>query len=336
MKKYIGILFLCITLLFTGCSNSNENSAKTFEYKCYEYDSSSSTLTNKELLSVYISSNYSVATEENKPHAENAYCLHSFNTQTRSINIYQADKSIADLSVCSNVSENWLVETSIIDEKSKTFIFYREFEQYLIVISITNRESDLDLINALKILGSITNEECYMPNSIRKSVVKGTIEEPANIDDWVALLVTNPYNNRVEPVCLTVNKIYDVNESLEILNAYNEENPDNQLVLTLENGLDWIVFDYSIYFPSNYTEGSNGVVKPQFDMSLCNTDDSSTMINGFVNIYDSVVDISKPIENFHGDIIWINGRGYYKMSRDYTDYKIKILGTDNTLAYIKP
>ena len=159
--------------------------------------------------------------------------------------------------------------------------------------------------------------------SIGKS---SSLNNPLKVGEYGIASKYNAVLDTYKDVDVVIKEIYS--NSDEIINLYNQSNPDN--VILKDDNFKYVVLDYEVIFYDFETESFGTDVR--LDMEVLNTNNSNFVINGVKQLIK--VDILKQ------DLGVINGgkgtvQVVFALPKDVNNYLIKIGTLDHTIAYYK-
>lgn len=359
MKKILlCVLTIILSISMIGCSNKHENDLDTenttsydlyvFKFDCFEYDIDSNSFKDNILFSINLTSDYIETPKEELLSASPKYYIGEYKkfdyteTAYRTIHIYEyKDNEFSLSNNCSKVSDNWYISNSCInDDTSYIRTFYSNIDNYIIGIDIVNNDKEtLSIEDSLQLLSLMINEDCSInaeneeTNQNSNITVAGTLDAPAHIGEWVSTTIYNENSNKYEPICISISEIYTGEDAIKIIDDYNNEQKslDSTYIpyeISDANSFEYVVFDYSIYYPSTFTI-SNKNTNINVPFSLCNLKDDNNGIDSYTKLDKTLINISTDTANITNNSIWSKGRCFFEMSTGYTNYLIKIPSKDN-------
>lgn len=354
MKKLISLVsgILLISTL-TACSpngNASNSVAQTVTYNCNKYDIVNEEFTEDTLLTINLTDEYIPTDSSRLNHQSNIYYIGEYKKTTvendfvheRVVSVFQyTDPNFTLENNCSKISDNWYIDNKYLENDNNYIrIFFTNTEEGLVGISICNSsKEDLPIDDSIQIMSFITGETCTKPEITEpaeetNSTVEGTLDNPANTDEWVVTTIYNPISKKYEPICITIHAIYNGDIAKAVVEDYNNINGGNNNINLVYSSNEFVQYEYYIFFPDSFTTDENGNI-PQITspITICNTKDNGTGINGYQNLDKTVVDLSPELVNVKPGDIWQDGIGIYEMSVDYNKYLIKI--TSNNADYTK-
>lgn len=338
MKKLLTLLLcICMCFGFTACGSGDNGDATNTDaqisqvrFDCFEFDTKEQTFTDNILLSINLQSNYIETPKEELQFSDPIYYIGEYKrydeegNTNRVISIYQTTSPDIDFSYgFSKLDSTWYVKNDEYqNQESYQRWFYSDIQGNKVVIKMTNTDmKPLSNEDSLTILSFMLDTEFSAPEIEEETsvIVDGTIDNPAKIgrNEWVSTYVLNPANNKYEPVCVCIDSIYSgsvanrVAEDLQntLIANGKESNP----LFEESDELRFVYMEYSVYFPSSFTEGTNGIQNVVIPFTLVNLADDGQGITGYTNLNSFYVDISTPQNNLHSGSIWTDGKALYRM-----------------------
>ena len=129
-----------------------------------------------------------------------------------------------------------------------------------------------------------------------------------------------------EDVDVSITKIYDNSE--EIVNSYNLNNPDNEI--SKEVGYKYVVLDYEVVFFDFETESFGTGV--ELDVEVVNTEGNSFVVNEVKQVIQ-VNTLSKSVGVVNGDKGTVQIA--FAIPENVNNYLIKFGTIEHTIAYYK-
>lgn len=353
MKKLVAIL-LCSCLCFSlaACSNGGSDDAETTEatisengmktIECKYYDVKNEVFTDQTLITLNVPSNYAEVPQESLVHQKPIYQIGEFKTNAKSIIVYQYLEDNFKLEDNTKLSvDPWVMSTA---KENYMANFYTKVNDTIIGLSITNLDkSEMTQDNALAALAilldqeSITIQEEVEPTSM---YAKATLDEPANIGDWISIRMHNPISNQDEPMLFSLSQLHEdytndseiekynnigntkvQNEELETFNEHHQSDPYGDMID--------MVYTYSCFYPSTWTSNNGVVENPVISIEVCETNDVPTQtmkdvnstMHDFNDLYNNTAKIGED---------YTNGLGVFTVSKSVESkgYLIKINTVD--------
>lgn len=366
MKRILAVilsltcLFTCF--MFTACDileedSSEEDTAQTKIVDCKYYDIDKNEFTDKTLLTINILDNYTITPQDSLLSKDPIYQICECSSNKKHISIFEYNDPEFNIDSNIKINNDWC---TIQSENKNIKTFYTKKDNIVIGISITNTDkSELTVDNAISAINFMFNENIKLSENDQSNIneqinnkktteveyAEATLNNPAKIGELITFMQYNKESNKNEPIIFSitnvnVDNIYnsEISKYNNIGNTKAEESLKNKSDIIFEfnpitsyydETYESIIYKYSIYYPNDYT-AKNGTIKdPTIEITLCNIDDSSTTINGDVNLYKSVHDFNdvycntaKTGETYTGGI------GTYTMSTEFKNYLIKINTAD--------
>lgn len=358
MKKLLTVLS-CFILGVSLCACNKEPEPSTDEqpqiqvarFDCHEYNIEGQYFTDDILVSINLTSDFEATDQSVLLAQDNKYYIGEFKRKdaegnvNKTVSLFEYNDSEFNFATdCSKVSQNWSISNSSIENDDAYMrIFYTEKNGYIIGMSIVNTSKDpLSIEDALQNVEFMVNETCTAPDPIEEqsAVVEGSLSSPARLGEWVSTMLYNPEVGTYEPVCISVTKVETgeladrvVTDHNNLLDLYAGDQPSQIL-----NPTDciWAVYRYEVYFPTSFTAEKNitGITVP---ITFCNINDDDGGISGYLELQQSLLDISPSMKNVKPGTIWSEGVGFFEIPIN-ANYLIKITPDDNpaNAKYFKP
>lgn len=351
MKKLISLLsasILCFGLV--SCGNTESNNIEQTEetnsaglYDCFEFDIENESFTDNILISFNIPEGYTATEQENLLYQDPKYYIGDFKnvSENKTISVYEYTEEFNELT-CTQLSDDWYI--SNIPSEDYICSFYNPIisEKFTLVVNIVNTDkTELATEDGLTLFNYITNKNFEMITTDSEDIadktyeVEASVTNPAKHGEFVSTYVRNSTGNYT-PVLVSINEIsMDSIKNKSTIDAYNNDIQeltryyrelemdvpfDNTLVPGCNEGLDYTIVYYSIYFPSTYNFGEDFILP----ISLCNYDDTSSTIKGIMNLSDTIQDMTIDKSDITPGTIWENGVLVYQAPIAFNNYLIKI------------
>lgn len=346
IKHIIKFMLLCMlfSCILAGCTFNNEPIEETTtaseitinRYDCFEYDIPNLKFTNNILCTISLPSTYTETEQSQLLYDKTRYYIGEFKNQTeqKTISLYELyDENYTDDNKVL-VTDNWKIENDILETTNSIFYFYKTNNtKYPIVLSI-QYPNNVDVTEAINELSNIVNESYNIPEKQETMYVEGTLDKPAEIGEWVSTYKYNPTSDKYEPVSICITDIYRGNDAYNVVKAYNDtldvRNEPQKVINYPNNGSEFVVYEYAIYFPTSYTENEDGILNVNIPTTICNLNDFGYINGDTTNQLTETFNISKVPDNLHNGCIFTGGVGIFRMNVNFDDYLIKIVPDNNT------
>lgn len=156
--------------------------------------------------------------------------------------------------------------------------------------------------------------------------VESTLSNPLSVGDYGLASKYNAVTDGYKDVDVVVTKIYDNSE--EIVNSYNLNNPDNTISKT--DGYKYVVLDYEVVFFDFETESFG--TSTELDVEVVNTDGNSFVVNDIKQVIQ-INTLSKSMGVVNGDKGTV--QIVFSIPESVNNYLIKFGTLEHTIAYYK-
>ena len=178
-------------------------------------------------------------------------------------------------------------------------------------------------------------------------VVKTSVENPANLGEWIEATRYSATDQKYHTVYYRVNKIMRGKDAQSIVDRYNAE--DHVVVfedLADDDMIEYCALEYDVYFPEDFPDSKYGIASCDLTFNVTGPNDDTIKDKngrayiGLSSVYDATEDSAS--EKIHaGDIF--HGQAIYGMGKSIDNYLLKvdcIQGTisdsDKFVTYVKP
>ena len=155
---------------------------------------------------------------------------------------------------------------------------------------------------------------------------ESSLSSPLSVGDYGLASKYNAVINGYKDVDVSITKIYDNSE--EIVNSYNLNNPDNEI--SKEVGYKYVVLDYEVVFFDFETESFGTGV--ELDVEVVNTEGNSFVVNEVKQVIQ-VNTLSKSVGVVNGDKGTVQIA--FAIPENINNYLIKFGTIEHTIAYYK-
>lgn len=342
MKKRLKLILIVLNIfILSACGNievNNNSDVQVINIDCNEYDIQNQKFVDNILISFNLTDEF-IKTEQELLNVQGPnYVIGEYkrnndkNELERTILIYECTD--IDINDYIDIGHNWYINNHNLDTDVYSKIFYTKVDDYIIGVSIINNNKNaLSIEDATSILTFMTNLEFTIDNINNTEekeeevqnhtvAIDGTLQNPATLGDWVNTAVYNPYNNKYEPVCVSITALYTGDVANKYIMDYNNihHNNGDELELMYNGSSQFIVYEYSIYFPTDFAceDTINNITLP---IQICNTIDDGNGIMGYLNLNNNIHDISNEMIDVKPGTIW-NGIGVAEVP-DGAQYYLK-------------
>lgn len=360
MKKLVAMLLcLCFCSSLAACSNGNESnnetvivteetSMNTIECKYFDTTSGNEHFTDETIISLSIPSNYTATDQEQLLHQHPIYQIGEYKSDKKAVTIFQYNDEL-NFDKCLKVDDKWVIGYS---EDPSVVNFYTKTDKSIIGVSISNIDkSELDNKMAVAALSMLTGTEMTAPEGKiekKSDYAEASVENPAKVGEWISIRMYNPLSNKDEAILFSISSVHTDYVNNSAIDAYNNLGQTKQLndeiinftmhPKAFESGYDDIIYNYSIYYPTTWTSENGVITNPEIPISLCNANDTSTAIEGEINLNKTIHDFNdlyKKTAKVGED--YTDGIGTYAMVRNIASGKYLIkLETADGPRYFTP
>ena len=348
MKKFIVIISCMLVCLgLVACNKEPEqptdqqSEVQTVRFDCHEFDIESETKTDKILLTINLTDNFTAS--ESLLFQDPTYYIGEYKkfdengNPLRTISVYEYNNPDFKLvGNCSKISNSWYIENaSMMNDDAYTRQFYTTVDKYVIGLNITNNTKEpLSVDDAIKLIAFMSGEECHEPEPVEEQsvIVDATIDNPARLGEWVSTVAYNKATRTYEPVCVCITDVITGELANTFMEDYNNTHPELENAYYVANPTEqeFVIYKYAVYFPKSFTASSDGQIhNVTIPISICNKKDNGLAIGSSTQLVNTVTDLSEAMNNVTNGSIWYDGVGYYEMDIDFDSYFIKLDPDDN-------
>lgn len=352
MKRIL--LLLCVAVLSLGlvaCSNNsqtttevtNEQSSTTAGlYDCFEFDIENETFTNNILISFNIPDGYVSTPQKELLYKAPKYYIGDFinESESKTISVYQYTDKI-DENDCIKLDDEWSILTNSTDEYLCSFCNTALSDKYTLIVNIVNNDkTKLEMSDALALFNKLIDKNLELDSEIeienKTYEVSASVDTPAKLGEFVSTYVRNTKTDKYEPILIAINEVTtdgaeqlveDYDDEVHYIaeekkrSRFEEDYKSNfKESVPLMTGCEYVVVHYSIYFPNDYKSGEDF----ELPIALCNYNDSSSTINGVMNLTGTIRDVLIYKENIKPGSIWNEGVLVYQIPINFSNYLVKL------------
>lgn len=358
MKKLIATLLClscCMSLAACDSSDTNipdnqvgttetaENTNQTID--CKYFDTESEQFTDRTIITLTVPSYYTETEQSSLRQKNPIYQIAEFISDKKSISVFQYADPGFDITDNLVLADNWYISAT--EESSKTF--YTTIDDTIIGISISNtNKTELTIPDAVAGLNYLLSTKYeYVEQEVKPDYAEASLSNPAKIGDWISFRHYNTYSKKYEPILFSITKLYVDQEVGSHIKDYNNDGKTKCKIdrsfefidlpeYKINNGLNDIIYEYSIFYPSDYSCENGVVTDTEVEIVLCNETDSSSTIKGDINICKTVHDFNDLYQR-QAEIgkDFTEGMGTFCMFEKYNKYLIKI-NTPDGPKYFTP